>query len=161
MKPINRNFINITWKRIINSNLFNNCTELAEKKIHDITVSWPHEVLNTLASFRDAICQTIRNARFIINRPSSDPRPFQYGCRKFFLTVQEIVRRSRIPENLFYNSIPIIHASKCAKTSIRGEKKQCASRYYCDITLKICIHNRVEILTRGLQSIFRNMYDYF
>lgn len=69
--------------------------------------------------------------------------------------------RSRIPENLFYNSIPIIHASKCAKTSIRGEKKQCASRYYCDITLKICIHNRVEILTRGLQSIFRNMYDYF
>lgn len=73
--------------------------------------------------------------------------------------------RSRIPENLFYNSIPIIRSKVCE--NVNKGKKQCASRYYCDMILKSAfIIARVEILTRiakyffGMRTIIFNC-NYF
>lgn len=69
--------------------------------------------------------------------------------QKIFLTVQEIVRgRSRIPENLFYNSIPIIRTKVCENVN----KGKNVSR---DMILKSAfITAQVEILTEDCKLFF-------
>lgn len=69
--------------------------------------------------------------------------------QKIFLTVQEIVRgRSRIPENLFYNSIPIIRTKVCENVN----KGKNVPR---DMILKSAfITAQVEILTEDCKLFF-------